>query len=99
MGDWGGQTDYPYTTPAEVQTAKGLDMIAAKLDAKFCLALGDNFYHSGITTDVHDHRFQSTFENVYEGSNLQGEDFFRVIAGNHDHYGNVTAQLASDRLS
>ncbi len=36
----------------------------------------------GIPTDVTDPRFQSTFENVFTGPNLQGPNYkFYVIAG------------------
>lgn len=96
----------------------------------------------GIPTDVTDSRFQSTFENVFTGSSLQGPEYkFYILAGvrrpalllllmfllcvsafvsvsvclcvslflffymfishypcvcaqNHDHYGNVTAEVA-----
>ena len=34
-------------------------------------------------------RFQSTFEDVFPA---ELEDF-RLCAGNHDHYGNVSAQV------
>lgn len=83
----------PFTTAAEQTTAKGMDDLAGEIGARFALALGDNFYYDGVTS-VDDHRFKDTFENVFTGSNLQGEDFFRVLAGNHDHNGNVTAQIA-----
>ena len=44
MGDWGGIPIPPWTTPAEQETAKYMDEEVAKINAKFCLALGDNFY-------------------------------------------------------
>ena len=94
MGDWGGSPDAPFTTGDEIATAKGMGAIGAGLDAKFALALGDNFYFTGIRTDEHDQRFQSTFENVFTAESLKADDYFRVVAGNHDHKGNVTAQIA-----
>lgn len=44
-----------------------------------------------------DKRFQSTFENVFDKDVLKD---FRVLAGNHDHNGNVQAQVDySDKSS
>merc|ERR1712166_729634 len=93
MGDWGGSDKPPYTTPDEVATAKGMGKVAAANDAQFVLALGDNFYTTGVK-NVHDARFLHTFENVYTANSLQAKDFFRVVAGNHDHNGNVSAQIS-----
>eukprot|EP01033_Poteriospumella_lacustris_P008306 gene8306-5994_t len=69
----------------------GMDKIAKTLDAKFMLAVGDNYYHSGVT-DESDPRFGSTFEKVYSPDSLQFPWY--AIAGNHDHIGNVSAQIA-----
>lgn len=95
MADWGGQPSAPYTTAAEISTAGGMGRIAETTNASFALAVGDNFYSSGIRTDVNDPRFKHTFEDVFSASSLQGPGFpFYVIAGNHDHGGNVSAQIA-----
>ena len=88
MGDWGGSDKPPYTTDREKTTAKGMDDVAKATDAKFALALGDNFYFSGVD-DVTSHRFKDTFEDVFIGDYLQSENYFRLISGNHDHNGNV----------
>ena len=93
MGDWGGQGSAPYTTSAEIATAAGMGKLSGERGSSFSLALGDNFYSSGITTDETDMRFEHTFENVFTSSNLMADDFFRVLLGNHDHYGNVSAQV------
>eukprot|EP00493_Phyllostaurus_siculus_P017225 UN17488 len=65
--------------------------IASEIDAQFVLALGDNFYGSGIHGDETDPRFRETFEDVYTNKSLQIP--FYAIAGNHDHMNNVTAQI------
>lgn len=61
LGDWGGQEESPYTTPAEVELAGVMGKKAAEIGSKFTLALGDNFYSHGVT-DVNDKRFKETFE-------------------------------------
>ena len=54
--------------------------------------MGDNFYSSGIHGDDHAKRFKDTFEDAYPEPELQLPWY--VIAGNHDHGGNVSAQIA-----
>jgi len=94
MGDWGGQDSHPYTTGAERHTAHGMNDAAKRFGAKFALALGDNFYDDGVN-DVSDKRFQETFENCFSGESLSAAKGFKfhVVAGNHDHNGNVQAQI------
>lgn len=92
IGDWGGIDKAPFYTEGQKASADvGLPLQAAELDAKFVLALGDNFYHSGIHGDSSDARFHQTFEDVYSSRPLQIP--FYVVAGNHDHMHNVTAQI------
>lgn len=94
IGDWGGIPTAPYTTPAEVLVAGTLGAAVAKSGANTVLALGDNFYYNGVTS-VDDPRFQQTFESVFTAPSLQGPTTqFMVIAGNHDHYGNASAEVA-----
>jgi tartrate-resistant acid phosphatase type 5 len=88
LGDWGGQETAPYTTPIQLQVASQMERMSSS-GAQFVVTVGDNFYYHGIPTDVDDPRFKATFEDVYS------EDIpFWIVAGNHDHLGNVTAQLA-----
>ena len=92
LGDWGGDDNAPkYTTKAQLSTADAMTYYADKnaIDAVF--ALGDNFYEKGVG-DVTSVRFHYTYEVVYSAKSLQVPWF--VIAGNHDHEGNVTAQIA-----
>jgi hypothetical protein len=94
MGDWGGLPAPIYSTPAEHATAAAMGKQAVKSGATFALALGDNFYETGIATDEHDRRFKHTFEDVFTADSLQSPSFFKLLAGNHDHKGNTTAQIA-----
>ena len=92
IGDWGGTDEPPYYLPGQLATAQGMAHVAAVLDSQFVVALGDNFYVYGIRSNAHDARFQRTFEDIYTAPALQTP--WHVVAGNHDHYGNVTAQMA-----
>lgn len=91
VGDWGGDSDKHPTTVAQITSAAAMAQAAKDLSADSILLLGDNFYSYGIE-DVDSSRFQDTFENVYN-SGLFGTLPFHVIAGNHDHRGNVQAQI------
>lgn len=57
LGDWGGVSNPPYHTAREVATAAEMGRTAAARGADFVLALGDNFYYSGVRS-VTDTRFQ-----------------------------------------
>ncbi|XP_077981556.1 tartrate-resistant acid phosphatase type 5-like [Glandiceps talaboti] len=96
IGDWGGIPIFPYTSPFEVAVASTMGKIADNHGSQFTIALGDNFYETGVK-DVNDKRFQETFENVFTASSLQQPWY--VCAGNHDHKGNITAQLAYTSVS
>ena len=61
LGDWGGQSEHPYTTEAETRIAGVMGKVASDMNSQFTLALGDNFYDEGVK-DVYDHRFKYTFE-------------------------------------
>lgn len=96
VGDWGGLPLPPYVTPLEVANAKGMTRAAQTMGADFVLALGDNFYFTGVRS-VDDPRFSETFESVYSAPELHIPWY--VIAGNHDHKGNVSAQIAYSHRS
>ena len=87
----------PYRTPREVHVSNQMAATAEEINASYVVALGDNFYFAGIRSDVHDARFQSTFEDVFHQKSLDIP--WLVCAGNHDHYGNVTAQVAYSQVS
>eukprot|EP01061_Rhynchopus_euleeides_P046871 TRINITY_DN90_c0_g2_i1.p1 TRINITY_DN90_c0_g2~~TRINITY_DN90_c0_g2_i1.p1 ORF type:complete len:332 (+),score=110.36 TRINITY_DN90_c0_g2_i1:60-1055(+) len=93
IGDWGGASDDQPTTEAEIDNNAGMGAVAQQLgDVSFVMAMGDNFYSHGISGDSHSARFTQTFEDVFTHSALQLPWY--VIAGNHDHLGNVSAQIA-----
>ena len=64
---------------------------AGALGAEAVLLLGDNFYTHGVETSTSS-RFRDTFEAVYPPSLFRQLPFY-VVAGNHDHRGNVQAQI------
>lgn len=91
IGDWGGRESSPYTTAAEVSCAKQMGIYATSTSASFTVALGDNFYTYGVKNE-YDSRFKTTFEDVFTAESLNHTWY--VIAGNHDHYGNVSGEIA-----
>lgn len=95
MGDWGGSMTYPYTTTGELAVANQMAKTAADFDSQFILAIGDNFYDDGVP-NVNSPRFKYTFSNVFDAQRFPTE--FYVVAGNHDHNGNVSAQIAYSKI-
>lgn len=96
LGDWGGQGSHPYYTEAEKDIADVMGKKAAEIGSQFTVALGDNFYTYGVK-DVDDSRFQDTYENVFTADSLQSRWY--VVCGNHDHYGNASAEVAYTQRS
>ncbi|XP_045156966.2 tartrate-resistant acid phosphatase type 5-like [Mercenaria mercenaria] len=96
FGDWGGISFHPYTTPVQTSVADQMARVAAREKVSFVLALGDNFYLYGVES-VDDPRFQTTFEAVYYNSSLHIPWY--VVAGNHDYFGNVSAQIEYSKRS
>lgn len=91
VGDWGGIPFPPYSTPAQRGVASGMGVVGERIGATAVLGLGDNFYFSGIRGDETADRFEQTWNSVYTAPSLQVPWY--NIAGNHDHYGNVTAEI------
>ena len=91
VGDWGGESDAIPTNAAQQADAAGMSTIAAATNAQGVVLLGDNFYYRGVekNTSV---RFQETFEEVYTPAAFLDLPFY-VVAGNHDHLGDVQAQI------
>jgi tartrate-resistant acid phosphatase type 5 len=91
FGDWGrrGQVD-------QVHVAEQMAKAAKQSDARFVIAVGDNFYEGGVAS-TEDKHWRESFENVYSAPSLQIPWY--VILGNHDYYGNCEAQLAYSKIS
>jgi len=91
LGDIGGLPIYPYISWAQTTVAKTIAKLGESKNTQFQIALGDNFYFTGVK-NVFDHRFEDSFEDVYTGVAMQKPWY--IVGGNHDHYGNITAQMA-----
>jgi len=96
IGDWGGVDKKPYTTLYERSTAEQMGKMADLYGPQYIFALGDNFYYSGVKNE-YDFRFNATYESVYTAKSLQVP--WHIIGGNHDHYGNITAQIEYSKHS
>ena len=57
VGDWGGISFHPYTTPVQTAVADEMAVMASRDGADFVVTLGDNFYLYGVQ-DVDDTRFK-----------------------------------------
>jgi len=96
VGDWGGVDYEPYTTFYERSTAAEMGKMADLYAPQNILALGDNFYFEGVK-NLTDFRFNKTYEAVYTATSLKVPWY--LVAGNHDHNGNVTAQILYSNVS
>lgn len=92
LGDWGK------VTPQQVEVASALAKCAEKEKIDVVMSLGDNFYISGVGS-VHDARFKTVYEDVYNIHESLKNIPFWGIAGNHDHLGNTQAQIDYSQLS
>src|SRR5262249_27146044 len=91
MGDWGRQGEYNQKAVAEQMA-----VTAKAMDAQFVLALGDNFYPSGVQS-VNDPQWRTSFEDIYSAHALNVDWY--VALGNHDYRGNPQAEVEYSNVS
>lgn len=86
LGDWGHDG-----SANQMAVAAKLGEVASRSGSRFIVSTGDNFYPSGVTS-TKDPRWVRSFENVYTAPSLQIPWY--AALGNHDHRGNIAAQVA-----
>lgn len=91
IADWGGMGFWPYKTLVQTNVADYMKDTNKQQNIHSTLALGDNFYWSGVS-DENDKRFKKTYEDVYDREPLNMPWFIQL--GNHDYLGNTSAQIA-----
>lgn len=95
LGDWGRGGDFN-----QREVAGQMGQTAARFGSQFTVAVGDNFYESGVAS-VDDPKWRTDFEDIYTHPALHKP--WKVILGNHDYQGSSEAQIAysakSDRWS
>ena len=85
VGDWGRDGAY-----RQSEVAAQMGVAAAKIDAKFVISVGDNFYDAGVD-GVDDPKWRTSFEDIYKAPSLQKP--WHAALGNHDYYGDPQAQV------
>lgn len=83
-GDWG------WNNFNQSLTAYEMGVYAWLLDAKFVMALGDNFYEDGVASTT-DTLWDTAFHDIYASSSLN-IPWYSVL-GNHDYHGSIQAQV------
>ncbi|MCX7304664.1 MAG: tartrate-resistant acid phosphatase type 5 family protein [Hyphomicrobiales bacterium] len=83
VGDWG--------SPGVAPVARAMGEWAAEMAPAAIISTGDNFYPAGIHGGA-DPRWQSSYEQFFVAPGLQCP--WHVVLGNHDHLGDIEAQIA-----
>ncbi len=91
IGDWGRRGNVK-----QQAVANAMAFTADLNPIDFVLTTGDNFYDWGVRS-IHDKHWQESFENVYSKHSLHVPWYASL--GNHDHYGNVDAQIEYTKQS
>jgi acid phosphatase/tartrate-resistant acid phosphatase type 5 len=72
--------------------ANSMEKLASqRKNVGFTILLGDNFYPEGVES-TNDPQWEQKFEQRYKGQYQLAMPFFAIL-GNHDHQGNVEAQI------
>jgi acid phosphatase len=90
IGDWGTGS------VAQEMVALAMGRCADAVGPRFVISTGDNFYPSGVTS-VKDPQWKTSFESIYDAPSLMIPWY--AVLGNHDHKGNVGAQVAYTQQS
>jgi acid phosphatase len=88
IGDWGNRIKFADKIAKRSELSK----------SSFTMAIGDNFYEDGVDS-VNDRKFQTVYEDIYNKHAFFRNHPFKVIAGNHDHRGSLSAQIAYTQKS
>ncbi len=86
IGDWGMPG-----SEGQKLVATQMNRLAASTAIDFIVTTGDNFYMKGVQ-NVDDPLWLSTFEDIYSLPTLKTIPWY-VSLGNHDHMGNIYAQI------
>jgi predicted MPP superfamily phosphohydrolase len=92
IGDWGRKGKYH-----QRQVAKAMDKCAAEVKPEYIISTGDNFYTFGVKS-TKDKLWKKSYEDIYNGTNIKNIDWYPVL-GNHDHYGNETAEIEYSKIN
>lgn len=85
-GDWGRKGSVEQRS-----IARAMRSIVRAFPCDFIATTGDNFYDDGVA-NLDDPHWRESFEDIYDAPELQIP--WLVTLGNHDHHGNVDAQVA-----
>jgi tartrate-resistant acid phosphatase type 5 len=86
IGDWG----IPGSEGQKLVAAQ-MNELAASSAIDFIVTTGDNFYMRGVQS-VDDPLWLNTFEKIYSLPEIKNTPWY-VSLGNHDHMGNIYAQI------
>jgi acid phosphatase len=90
VGDWGQASDQ------QRQVASAMAGVASRIETRFVISTGDNFYPHGVAS-VTDSQFQDSFEDIYSAPSLQTPWY--AVLGNHDYEGSPNAEVAYSNRS
>ena len=82
MGDWGGENSHVASMAQHMEAVAESPLRFGCSTMNFVLALGDNFYPSGVES-IDDPKWKSVYAEQFRRGRLQNVTFF-VVLGNHD---------------